>query len=164
MTVTSATGIVAGETVSGPYLPSGTVVSAVSGTTLTLNQRPYNFARSARYKCIRTLDTSFRYVWSRYFDNIDTAGIAVGMRVFGSHGINTTVQAVSSGLLYLNSYGNFTDELVERTVTMTLYFIPASVGASTYTFQQNDLTVTFRGGTSEGLPFGSFPGIGTYFS
>jgi hypothetical protein len=41
--------------------------------------------------------------------------------------------------------------------------MPASPGSATYTFAEQDVTATFRDG-GDGLPFGSFPGVGSYFS
>jgi len=158
MTVTSATGIIAGVTVSGIYLPAGTTVLSVSGTTLTLNQRPYSFVRSGTFENTYSSFTGY----SRSIQDIDVTSIVAGMRVFGTNGIDTTVATVGSGTITLNSYGSF-PSTAEQTASVTLYFMPASPGSATYTFAEQDVTATFRDG-GDGLPFGSFPGVGSYFS
>jgi hypothetical protein len=89
---------------------------------------------------------------------INTTGLSVGMRVFGTAGIDTTIATIGTGSITLNSYGN----LAANGTPLDLYFIAASPTAGTYTFSA-DTTYAFRDPANE-LPFGSFPGVGSYTS
>ena len=150
MTVTTGANLLAGMTVTGTYIPSGTTISAISSNTVTLNQRPYSFSRSGTYDVLVGPDA---------VNLSNTSGITVGMRVFGSLGIDTTVASVTT-----NTRITLTSPPPAPTdnVAVTLYFMPASPSAATYTFTASN-AFTFR--TKDGfLPFGSYPGIGTYFT
>jgi hypothetical protein len=155
--VSSNTGISVGQTVTGTYMPSSTTVTGISGTTITLSNRPYSIARNGTY--VPTFET---YYYDEYETtvltgqriDIDTTGLSAGMRAFGSNGIDTTISSVDSGVIYLNSYGNLENDAN----TVSMYFLPASPSSATYTFSSN-AQYTFRApGTT--LPFGSFPGAG----
>ena len=89
---------------------------------------------------------------------IDTTGLSVGMRVFGSAGIDTTIATIGTGSITLANYGSNP----ANGTPLTLYFLPPSPAASTYTFTA-DTTYAIRTAASE-LPFGSFPGVGSYTS
>ncbi len=148
MTVTDATGLVVGMSVTGLYMPDGTAIESISGNTLTLNQRPYSFDRLAEV-------ASFDFALT--LDSV--SGLSVGMRVRGANDVSTTISEVNtaSNFIKLNDNGNleFGDKL-------TLYFMPASPGSSTYTIAIANPVYSFR---SDGtlLPFGSFPGVGSYY-
>ena len=155
--VSSNTGISVGQTVTGTYMPSSTTVTGISGTTITLSNRPYLIARGGTY--VPTFET---YYYDGYETtvltgqriDIDTTGLSVGMQVFGSNGIDTTIGGADSGVIYLNGYGNLENDANG----VSLYFLPASPSSATYTFSSN-AEYTFRApGTT--LPFGSFPGAG----
>ena len=164
MTVTSAAGLAAGLPVTGQYIPAGTTIASISGTALTLNQRPYSFTRAGSYTASNTNVIT-----------ISTSGISVGMRVFGSNSINTTVTAVGSGTITLANKGTLPNPTTSTgrpglglisnaptAIAVTLYFIPASPASSSYTFTGNN-QFTFRAKDAV-LPFGSFPGVGAYFT
>jgi lambda family phage minor tail protein L len=155
LTVTSATGLGVGMTVAGTYM-NGSTITGISGTTLTLSQRPYSFSRSGTY------DVTPGYFYLNPPDVVkltNTTGIVVGMRVFGSLGINTTVAAVSAGVSITLTTAPATPK---DGAAVTVYFMPASPAAATYTFTA-DTSYAFRDPASE-LPFGSFPGVGSYTS
>ena len=137
--------------VTGSYL-SGASVVGISGTTLTLNQRPYQLYKAATAVVIFN---PFLFIVTRSI-NIDTTGLSVGMRVFGSAGIDTTIATIGTGSITLASYGN----LPANGTPLGLYFITPSPAASTYTFTA-DTNYAFRNPSNE-LPFGSFPGVGAY--
>ena len=148
MTVTSAAGLGVGHTVSGTYISSQTV-TGISGTTLTLSTRPYSFSRDGTYDRIEGDDA---------IKITDTTSIVVGMRVFGSFGINTTVKTVTAGVrIKINSNPS---PLPEDGALVTVYFIPAAPAAATYSFTTNS-PYAFRD-PDKALPFGSFPGVGSY--
>jgi lambda family phage minor tail protein L len=150
MTVTTGANLLVGMSVSGTYIPSGTTISAISGNTVTLNQRPYSFSRSGTYDVARGPDA---------VKLSNTSGITVGMRVFGSLGIDTTVASVTTntGITLTTAPATPTDG-----AAVTLYFMPASPSAATYTFGASN-AFTFR--TTDGiLPYGSFPAVGLYLT
>ena len=155
--VSSNTGISVGQAVSGTYIPASTTVIGISGTTVTLSNRPRSIDRVGTY--VPTFET---YTYDDYQStiltgqqiNIDTTGLSAGMIVYGSNGIDTTIASVGSGVIYINSYG----DLYADQVAVQLYFLPASPGSATYTFSSN-AKYTFRT-PDTALPFGSFPGAG----
>lgn len=149
MTVTSAAGLTVGMTVSGPYM-NGATITGISGTTLTLSSRPYSFSRTGTYDNIFLSDDKINLT--------DTSSIVVGMRVFGSVGINTTISLVTTDVSV--SLATETASDPEDGALITVYFMPASPGSASYTFAGNQ-TYTFRNPDTV-LPFGSFPGVGAY--
>ena len=155
--VSSNTGISVGQAVSGTYIPASTTVIGISGTTVTLSNRPRSIDRVGTY--VPTFETyyydeQYTTILTGQQINIDTTGLSAGMRVFGSNGIDTTIASVGSGVIYINSYG----DLYADQVPVQLYFLPASPGSATYTFTSN-AKYTFRT-PDTALPFGSFPGAG----
>lgn len=152
MVVTSTTGLGIGRLVEGPNIGPGTTISGISGNTLTLNQRPYSIYRQATFVYVSPLLGSSYLI-------INTSGLSQGMKVFGSNNINTTISSiVSLSRITLNNYGN----LSSKDASVDLYFIPASPVQSTYFFT-GSTSYVFRS-ADNALPFGSFPGVGTYFS
>lgn len=146
MTVVSATGLAVGLAVSGTYILPGTTISSISGTTLTLSQRPAAIYRVGKI-------TSFTY---QDRISINTTGLSVGMKVFGSNGVNTTIKIVEASYIELMSTPlewNYQSEVA-------LYFIPATVSQLSYTMTASDV-YKFRSEAST-LPFGSFPGVGQF--
>ena len=151
MTVVSATLLGVGMTVTGPYI-DGSTVTGISGNTITLNRRPFSFARVGTF----VVDGAGARI------NIDTTGITAGMRVFGSHGIDSTVgTAGATSITIAGGYGDLaTDAAIS--IEVSLYFMEASPSAASYSFAAST-TYSFRNADA-GLPFGSFPGVGTYLS
>lgn len=171
MTVANGSVLQVGMTVTGTYIPSGTTITAISGNTVTLNQRPYSFSIAGTAALPVTLKkTPFKpkYVNSTYskVNNTEkillssTSGISVNMKVFGSLGINTTVKTVTTNTsVELNAYPSG----ITNGAAINLFFMPASPSSGTYTFQTftSNPTFTFRTLSGE-LPFGSFPAVGLY--
>lgn len=154
LSVTNATGLIAGQTITGTYIPNGTTVSSISGTTLTLSARPYSFTRSGTYVNVFN---------SVFYISIDVSGLSAGMSVWGPNGINTTIASVATNnplgnRITLNSYGSLG---LDAPINLTLYFMPASPGSSSYTFGITNNNYVFRDPTSA-LPYGSFPAVGLY--
>lgn len=154
MTVASATGLAIGHAVSGTYIPPGTTVSAISGTTITLTQRPYSLKKFGTYY--------YDYGIGSYIELLSITGVTNGMRVFGSNNISTVVTSVNSstGVIELGNYGNL--DALSNGTPLTLYLIPVAPPQGSYTFTASNL-FTFRSIT-RGIPYGGFPGIGTYFT
>ena len=151
-TVSSASALGVGMTVTGTYIPPVTTIVGISGATLTLSQRPYSIVRTGTFKRVG----SFLFV---FVFEVDTTGLSVGMKVFGDNGIETTILGIGAGTISLDGYFPWTlppgTALGEK---KTVYFMPASPGSGTYSFQNN--TLYAFGDTTSVLPFGSFPGAG----
>ena len=166
--VSSAAGILPGMGVTGNYLPANCQVVAVSGTTVTLSS---------------TVDLT------QFFSVVGSAGgTAYGAQVYFAQGTSLSVGwFASSNLLPLNRYAQIAGvraitrkgvsgrntfvsryavaDLTQntgasnRSATWTFYVF-AGIPSATYTFFATDQSYTFRANAN--LPFGSFPGIGTY--
>ena len=155
--VSNNTGIAVGQTVTGTYVPADTTVTAISGTTITLSNRPYLIARSGTYVPTLTTTKVGRFTVTTIASiqtNISTSSLVVGMRVFGSNGIDATIGVIGTGYIQLTSWGN----LGKDSKDVDLYFLPASPSSATYSFSSN-AQYTFRS-PDTALPFGSFPGAG----
>lgn len=147
LVVANTTGLAVGMAIAGTYM-NGATIAGISGTTLTLSQRPYQLVKSAT-----AVVSEYSYLATRRI-TIDTTGLSVGMRVFGSASINTTIATIASGSITLAGYGSNP----ANGTPLTLYFMPASPAASTYTFTA-DTTYAFRDPANE-LPYGGYPGVG----
>lgn len=168
MTVTSSTGIKVGHLVTGPLM-NGATVTGVSGNTIFLSQRPYSIAKSGVYRNVLGDD---------YIDiPSGTAGITVGMYAFGSFAVYKPVILVEAARVRIDTVTTIKglySELLTTFGTVVLskasvassnviaYFVPASPSSASYTFSANQ-TYSFRD-PDAALPFGSFPGVGTYTS
>ena len=157
----SPSNITVGMTVSGSYLPSGTYVTGISGSTVSLNNYPWEIVRSGTYTPEVTWYT-YNYWYDRYditqqAIEIDTTDLYAGMSVLGSNGISTTIVAIDvyNELIFLNSYGDLSFD----PTGVTLYFITPTPSSATYSFSASSQAYTFRN-PSATLPFGSFPGAG----
>jgi len=166
--VSSATGIAPGMAVTGTYLPANCQVVAVSGTTVTLSS---------------TVDLT------QFFSVVGSAsGTVFDASVYFPEATSLTVGwFIASSLLPLNRYTQIANvrsvtrkgvsgrntfvtrntiaDLTQNTgisnqaATWTFYVF-AGIPSATYTFFATDQSYTFRANAN--LPFGSFPGIGTY--
>jgi hypothetical protein len=147
MTVTSATGLGVGMTVTGPYMNGQTIIG-ISGTTLTLSERPYSFRRDGTYDILSGNDA---------IKLADTSSIVTGMRVFGSFNINTTVASVTTNTRIRIDSNPI--PVPEEGANVTVYFMPASPAAASYNFA-GGTSYSFRN-LDSAVPYGSFPGIGS---
>jgi hypothetical protein len=147
MTVTSAAGLGVGMTITGPYM-NGQTITGISGTTLTLSERPYSFRRDGTYNILFGNDA---------IKLADTSSIVTGMRVFGSFNINTTVASITTNIRIRIS--SAPSPLPTEGASVTVYFMPASPAAASYTFA-GSRSYSFRN-LDSALPYGSFPGIGS---
>jgi lambda family phage minor tail protein L len=166
MTVTSNTGLAVGHLVTGPYM-NGATITGISGTTITLSQRPYNLAKNGVYRNV---------IGDDWIDiPSGTAGITVGMYAFGSFGINKPVIVVEANRVQIDTvtsikdiYFDFRSRFLSvlsakksmSSSNVIAYFVDPNPAAATYTFSANQ-TYSFRDPNAL-LPFGSFPGVGAY--
>jgi lambda family phage minor tail protein L len=166
--VSSATGITPGMAVVGNYLPANCQVVAVSGTTVTLSS---------------TVDLT------QFFTVVGSATslVTVDFAVYFPQGTSLTVGwFLASSVLPLNRYAQITNIRSVTTKTSSgrntvisrytvadisqnqgnnadaawTFYVFAGISSATYTFFATDQSYTFRANAN--IPFGSFPGIGTY--
>ena len=153
MTVTSATGLAAGMSVTGTWVPSGTTIQSISGTTITLSiSTNPNYQDSATSKSV----TYYSFFNSSRLYTGNTSGVAIGDIVAGS-GVyaGTTVSGISTNTFILLNKNLNKD--AGDTLTATFY-TPKTFTQQSYTFTASNKYV-IRANAS--LPFGSFPGVGT---
>lgn len=165
MTVTSNTGLAVGHRVEGPYM-NGATITGISGTTITLSQRPYNVVKNGVYSDVVDYD------WIDIPSG--TAGITVGMYAFGSFGVNKPVLVVEAFRVRIDTVTTIKDSYsdlkrfgtvrrAKQSVSSSdviAYFVDPNPAPASYTFT-TDQTYSFRD-PGRVLPFGSFPGIGSY--
>ena len=174
--LTSAAGIIAGMSVAGPYLGAGAQVVGVSGNVVSLSSPadPSQFLtalastqgqlsrnRASALVPLGSLPGDFvvnRVISSVYLPlaararitNIGTVSMSIGKFVNGYKEL---------GLSIAPDYPDGVDPL--PLVTWTVYG-EISPSAATYTFSATNNLYTFR--ADNNLPFGSFPGVGTFFT
>ena len=171
--VASAAGLGVGMTVTGNYLQPNTQITAISGTTLTLSvaidltqfltvaatftgyPNPYHSiqgggnATAAVYILI-AIAPSVPFAVGQY---ISSSLVPLSSR--------TKISSLGSrfGWRVLNLDKTFTYRVTP--VTWTLYNASA-ISSATYTFTVTNPNYTFRANNS--IPYGSYPGIGAFFT
>lgn len=176
--VSSAAGLISGMAVSGNYLPANTQITAISGTTVSLSSlvSATNFL-SVVTTAVGYPDPYFAYPNFQTVENRTTntlwvagafpTGPAVGQYVSSVHIAITTLAYITGVRLVHTNFGYYTGYDLSSSyiytnytgVTWTFYSL-AAIPSATYTFTATDQTYTFRANAT--LPFGSFPGIGTF--
>jgi lambda family phage minor tail protein L len=166
--LSSASGIVPGMIVTGSYLPANCQVVAVAGNTVTLSSPV-------------SLDQFFVTAWTRsgiapqtgdrnkvYFGDLTTP-MAEG-QFMGSSLLPLSRRAVITGILTQRSaigkfVYNYRIAVISQavasgdSVSWTAY-TGGTIPAATYNFAVSDSTYTFRAASN--LPYGSYPGIGSF--
>lgn len=179
--VTSATGLVVGMQVSGPNITAGTTISAIAGTTITLGQAvDWNLIKgSAVTSKTGNLDSYDNYYGRGRTNNANRTGgvlslnnltgVANGQFVIGPNLPSTVNAKVTGSFTNVSArFGNSTwvtlsyeGNVAESSGTFNFYTIPAQ-SLQTYTFSAVNRNYTLR---DEGiLPYGAFPGIGSYYT
>lgn len=166
--VSSATGIAPGMTVVGNYLPANCQVVAVSGTTVTLS------STVDLTQFFTVVGSAVGTVYSDLVDFPAVTSLSVGWFIASSllplnryaqiSGVRSIVKKTVSGR---NSFvakfavADLTQNtgISNQSVTWTFYVF-ASIPSATYTFFATSQTYTFRANAS--IPYGSYPGVGTY--
>lgn len=171
--VASAAGIAPGMAVVGNYLPATAQVVAVAGNTITLSS-PVDFTQ------FYTVTGSFTGTPGRYFYFTEKGAVYTSnLNAPGNIG-----QIIASpGILDLSRQATITEKLINyqsvvKTTVKTRFFVlnqfpvqtktPATfsvyqfngIPSATYSFGSVDRNYTFR--SASNLPYGSFPGVGTY--
>jgi hypothetical protein len=154
-----------GMAVSGANVPSGTTISSISGNTVTLSITFNLNVRGTSRTTGATVDKTSPEAWIV----VDPTGIQVNDYAGNNSGLSSTqpqgsnvfagtrVTAVSGQRITLNRQSSFNngDSFV------AVFWRPGSFSAATYTFTGSGV-YTVRANNS--LPFGSFPGVGSFYA
>ncbi len=169
MVVSSATGLVAGMTVSGSNVPSGTTIASISGTTLTLSIANNANAKGSGTTRSVTVGKGLLYGNDEYWLMSDTTGISVNNIAGNNSGITTNqpqgdkvyagtkVSTVATDRVKISQLSKFDNGEAFTAV----FWQPVTFSSATYTFTGSN-SYTF--GANRSLPFGSFPGVGGYLT
>jgi lambda family phage minor tail protein L len=164
--LSSASGIIPGMAVFGNYLPANTQVVGVSGNTVTLSS---------------TVDsTQFYSVIGSFAGTADRNIVQVGTNAAGSVGqlvANNVAMPLSRGAVitevryYWITVGKgsqrrkvytISQSVASRqTVVFSIYQFNG-IPSATYNFVSTNANYTFRANSN--LPYGSFPGVGAFFT
>lgn len=167
LTVSSSSGLIPGMTVTGQDLPAGVRISSISGNVLTLSiSYNANVRGSAKNE---TVEVRKATVDSLICNN--SSGIAVGDYAANTVGIDANnpqgtniykgtrvINIGSSGgdvVITLNNVTKFN----EGEEFLAVFYVPKTFTSATYTFTA-DTRYTIR--PNGILPYGSFPGVGSY--
>lgn len=168
--VANTTGLAVGMVVSGTKIPAGTTIASISGTTINLGQpvRLIDIVQVATtksgYLVVQNqplgLPTTIKA--SNTMAISSTSGISVGMYVSGpTVSIDLASQVTEVASVYSGIKMSYVGLVAGSNGTYTFYTMQTQT-SQTYTFTSPSRVYTFR--ADNGIPFGSFPGIGTYFS
>jgi hypothetical protein len=165
--VSSAAGIVPGMLVVGTYLPANAQVVAVSGTTITLGAPvdPMQF-----FTVLGTTGGQVSGNRTSVLISSLPGTFTVGSLIANSIVLPVTARARIANIrnvsiLFGKSVTNYAAvDLTIATANTGVYtwgvYSETAPSAATYTFFATNQTYTFRADAN--IPYGSFPGIGTY--
>lgn len=153
ITMVSVTGLAAGMTVTGTYVPANTTVRSVNTTTKVVT---LNIATNTLLRGSATTKTG-TYVGSSRINIANTSGISVNDYVSGDgiySGTKVTGIATNSYVLL-----NKAPQIATNTTQSFTFYVPITPTAQTYSYSASNVYVVRPEGT---LPFGSFPGVSSY--
>ena len=171
--VASATGLGVGMTITGNYLQPNTQITAISGTTLTLSVAidPTQFLTVAATftgysNPLHSIQGGGNATAAVYILFLAAPGIpyAVGQYISSSLvplSSRTKISSIGSSLGWVILNLDKTFIYSKFPTTWTIYNASA-IPSATYNFVATDSTYTFRSNST--LPYGSYPGIGAYFT
>jgi lambda family phage minor tail protein L len=167
--VSSATGITPGMGVVGAYLPANCQVVGVSGTTITLSS-------TVDFTQFFTVVGSATATSTGYFSVLFPQGtplspgwfIASDQMPLDRYAQITNVRSITQSSSFGKSRSVFRYALADMNQNAGInnpsavwtFYVYAGISSATYTFFATDQTYTFRANAN--IPYGSFPGIGTY--
>lgn len=175
--VASATGLAPGMTVTGSYLQPNTQVTAVAGTTITIGTP----ADIIQFLSLAVTDTATNDPFDRrasfstdrvYFDS--PASFQVGQYVRSRSGtVPLTRGARVVNILSAVKFGfggaRYTIAVLNTTYTYNRgaqgiwdFYNAGAIPPATYNFVATDRNYTFRANAA--IPYGSYPGVGTFFT
>jgi lambda family phage minor tail protein L len=167
--VSSATGITPGMGVVGAYLPANCQVVGVSGTTITLSS-------TVDFTQFFTVVGSATSSSTGYFSVLFPQGtplspgwfIASDQMPLDRYAQITNVRSITQSTSFGKSRNVSRYALADMNQNAGInnpsaawtFYVYAGIPSATYTFFATDQTYTFRANAN--IPYGSFPGIGTY--
>ena len=170
--LSSASGIAPGMIVTGSYLPANCQVVGVAGSTVTLSS-PVALMQFSATAWTRTGTAALnrRDRNKVYFTDLSTP-ITVGQFIRSSV-LPLSRKAVITGVLY-GFFGSAKvgvsrykiaaisqEAASDASVSWTAYTL-VTLPAATYNFAVPDASYTFRANAA--IPYGSYPGVGTFFT
>lgn len=179
----NVTGLQPRMLVTGPNIGAGKSIASIVGNTITLNDAVsfWSLATLATTKSTSLLGRTGTWSYgpkgvvifsapaktaSTTANIASTTGVSVGMFVTGPtipQSANATVSSINASTIYNPGYLSFSyaGQTQGSSGTYSFYSVPAQ-SSQTYTFTVPSNKYIFRSGAP--VNFGSFPGIGTYFS
>jgi phage-related protein len=167
--VASATNIAPGMNVTGTYLSPNTQVVAVAGTTITLSS-PADFSQFTTVVGSFTAALGFLNIVEmapgepgnvgQFVSNSTYLPLSRGAQITQIGHYWSISNKVNTQYRYYDLSQNL-DIYFEESVIFSLHQI-GSIPSATYTFNVTDRNYTFRDAAT--IPYGSYPGVGTYFS
>lgn len=154
-----------GMTVSGAGIPSGTTITSISGNTVNLsldyNLNARGFARTRN----ATVEKGASEVWvltdSSDIQANDYAGNNAGITSAQPHGTNVPAGIRIASIFGLRVTITGKSSFDDGATFTAIFWRPATFGATNYTFT-GSTSYTVRADNS--LPFGSFPGVGSFYA
>ena len=169
MTVSSTVGLVAGMTVTGQDVPAGTTIQSISGSTITLsiaynpNSKGGQVTKAATVEKSRTSGTE-RWLIS------NTSGLTVGLLAGNNAGITadqphgtgvyagTAIRVVTTNASVAVTLKT---QLADDQEFTAIFWTPKAFTSATYTFTASN---QYTARANANLPYGSFPGVGGYYT
>ena len=172
--VASAAGLGVGMTVTGNYLQPNTQIIAISGTTLTLSVA-IDFTQ---FLTVAATFTGYPNPYHRLQGGGNATAAVYILAVLAPSVPAAVGQYISSSLLPLSARAKISSlgsrfgwrvlnldktflYFLGFSTTWTIYNLGA-IPAATYTFAATDPNYTFRANNS--IPYGSYPGVGAFFT
>lgn len=178
LVVSSATGIFPGMIVTGNYLQPNTQITAVAGTTLTLSTAVdfTQFLTVAGTSQDVNIPFRFRSKFSTNFIYFPSAVVFEIGQYVSSSVLPLSERAIITGKKAVNNFGppgattSYNVAAISVAYTYTrghtrptwTFYNAGSAPSATYSFAVTDETYTFR--SDAVIPYGSFPGVGTFFT
>lgn len=168
--LSDASGLAVGMIVSGPKIQAGTTIASISGNTITLGQAVglidvVTLSRTVSGELQETGTTATgrtRVAVGNKLKLSSLTGLAVGMYVAGptiTLDKNATITLLPSRNVPITlSYAG----TVAKSAGSYKFYAFQTQTTQTYSFVAPSRNYTLRG--DSGLPFGSFPGVGTYIT
>jgi lambda family phage minor tail protein L len=167
--VASASGLAVGMAVTGNYLLPNTQITAIAGTTVTLSA-PADFTQFLTPASIGLgLPSIFGFFGRGQATNLVfflfPPAVSVGQYISSSYLPLSRRARVTQLLKFLDFRVVQLDTTYVYNVALPALWTVYNLGAipsATYTFSATDRNYTFRANAS--IPYGSYPGVGTFFT
>jgi lambda family phage minor tail protein L len=165
--VSSATGLAAGMTVTGNYLQPNTQTTAVSGTTISISPPvdPMQFLTPATTAL--GIFNPFTFLSKSGSGNeifvLGTPSVSVGQYVSSSlMPLSKRARVIALKFVFIYRVIVIDQTFTNKPNSLTLwtFYNLGSIPSASYNFAATNQTYTFRGDNA--IPYGSFPGVGTF--